>query len=96
MLDTADRVTLDRRPVDGVVKGLVDNAHEADVVAADYVKPKRHLHGRLGVLGRADDALNGVLEDLRNSCQKPRQRPRLKLNERQGSDLRGWSDYRQI
>lgn len=64
MLDAADGGALDRRPVDGVVKLLIDDAHEADVVAADYVEPEGHLHGRLGVLDRADDALDGVLEDL--------------------------------
>jgi hypothetical protein len=71
VLDTADRGTLDRRPVDGVVKLLIDDADEADVVAADYVEPEGHFHRRLGVLGRADDALNGVLEDLGTSRQKP-------------------------
>lgn len=64
MLDAADGGALDGGPVDGVVKLLVDDAHEADVVAADYVEPEGHLHGRLRVLDRADDALDGVLEDL--------------------------------
>jgi hypothetical protein len=75
VLDTADRGAFDRRPVNGVIKLLIDDAHEADVVAADYVEPKGHLHRRLGVLGLADDALNGVLEDLGTWRQKSRHQP---------------------
>lgn len=72
MLDAAYRGALDRRPVDGVVKLLVDDAHEADVVAADYVEPEGHLHRRLGVLDRAYDALYGVLEYLEGIPLEPR------------------------
>ena len=67
MLDAANGGALDGCPVDGVVKLLIYDADQADVVAADYVEPKGHLHRRLGVFGRADDALNGVLEDLGTS-----------------------------
>lgn len=39
MLDAPDGGTVDLRPVDAVIEGLVDETHDADVVAADDVEP---------------------------------------------------------
>jgi hypothetical protein len=64
MLDPPNHRPLDLRPINAVVKRLVHDADSADVVAPDDVEAERDLGRRLGVIWRADHALDCALQNL--------------------------------
>lgn len=51
------------RPVNARVQLLLHQSHQHNVVSANEVKPVAGLGAGLWVVGRANDALDGVAED---------------------------------
>ena len=64
VLDTPNGRALDFLPVDAVVELFVDESHGADVVAPHNVQAQGDLGRRFEIVGRADDALQRVGQDL--------------------------------
>jgi len=78
VFDSADRLALDLRPVDGRIQLLVDETDGADVVASYDIQAEGHLGRWLAIVWCVDDPLYRRLEDLggRRQSSSPRKKPR--------------------
>lgn len=71
MLDAANRCTLDLCPIYTFVEFFIHEADRADIVAADEVESESYFAGLFIVVGRPDQALHGVIENLNMRQLRP-------------------------